>query len=548
MKVYKKLFNTGAFRAFYNNLSPEILALLASLLFTLIYNDTFWAAVLHSNNIVCRVFFIGLLITGVQWFLLLLVINRWNAKLLLSLLLFLTAPAVYFMSKYGVYFNKNTMRNIFQTDLHEASELFNWAIIPYWFGYSLFPCFFLWQVQFARISLRRAFKIRIYSLVTAIIMIITGLGATMNYLLPVFHEHKELRYLITPSNLVISFIRYITDPVVAIMPIKREIIAEDAYRIATTTVYKPQAIVLVVGETVRAANWGLNDYVRQTTPKLAKKRDVVNFPNFFSCGTDTATSLPCMFSLYGRVNYNEKKIRGTESLLHVLNRIGVDILWRDNQSGCKGVCDGLPLENLSKSIVPNLCDGTQCFDGILLQGLRKRILSTQGDILIILHMAGSHGPTYYHRYPHEFRHFIPTCNTADLSSCSRESLVNTYDNTILYTDHILASLIDELDNISSHNTAMVYVSDHGESLGEKKLYLHGVPYIMAPEEQIHVPMVIWLSSGMKQFHQLDLSCLKQLATADVISHDNLFHTLLGWFNVQTQSYNSSLDIMRPCKK
>lgn len=534
-------------------LGTELLALLASLYFALACNGAFWSALTARTatgpaDTAHLVFFTGLLLVGLHWLLLLLVINRWTAKPLLVLLFCLTAPAVYFMSKYGVYLDKPMVRNIFETDLREASELFDRAMVPYWLGYALLPALVVWRVRIVRTSLPRAFALRAASLLVAVVMVAAGIWPVMNQLVPTFREHKELRYLVTPSNFVISSARLVAAQSVALAgePGQHEAIAADAYRGTTTTGRRPRAIVLVIGETVRAANWGLNGYARQTTPKLAA-RGLVNFRSDVSCGTDTATSLPCMFSVQGRAHYDEDEIRHSESLLHVLHRVGVDVLWRDNQSGCKGVCVGLPVEDVSTSADPGFCDGNRCLDGILLLGIKERIASAQGETLIVLHMLGNHGPAYFQRYPADFRRFTPTCDTTDLASCSHVALVNTYDNAILYTDHVLAALIDELEGVETHDTAMIYVSDHGESLGEKNLYLHGVPYAIAPDEQTHVPMVMWLSAGLAESRRIDLSCLARLAQTETVSHDYLFHTLLGLFDVQTQAYDAGLDTMAACR-
>lgn len=530
----------------------EWLALLASLFFTLTCNGAFWSALtahkpLFSADTVVLVFFTGLLMTGLQWLLLLLLINRWTVKPLLLVLLGLSAPAIYFMSKYGLYLDKSMVRNIFETDVREASELFDWAMLPYWLGYALVPGFLLWRIPIARSTFRRALGRRVMSLLSAFAMVAIGLWPVMDQLVPTFREHKELRYLVTPSNFIVSSVRLMASPSASLAgePRTREVIAADAHR-PVPTERRAQAIVLVVGETVRAANWGLNGYARQTTPELAAQ-ELFNFPDVISCGTDTATSLPCMFSLYGRAHYDEDRIRRSESLLHVLHRVGIDVLWRDNQSGCKGVCDGLPTENLSTATETDLCDGNRCFDGILLQGLKERIAAAPGDILIVLHMLGNHGPAYYQRYPSDFRRFSPTCDTTDLASCSHDALVNTYDNAILYTDHVLNTLIEDLKTVTTHDTAMLYVSDHGESLGEKNLYLHGFPYAIAPDEQTHVPMVMWLSSELTTSRHLDRSCLARSAHTATLSQDHLFHTLLGLFDVQTTSYDVTLDMMATCR-
>jgi lipid A ethanolaminephosphotransferase len=301
----------------------------------------------------------------------------------------------------------------------------------------------------------------------------------------------------------------------------------------------------VVGETARAANWGLNGYARQTTPELAA-RGVLNFPHVSACGSSTEVSLPCMFSPWGRENYDEKAIRGHQSLLHVLQRAGVATLWRDNQSGCKGVCTGLPVEDLHARKDSALCNGARCFDGILLEGLEETVARNKGDQVIVLHMLGNHGPTYFERYPPAFRRFTPVCETSDLGRCSRAQIVNAYDNALAYTDHVLAGAIDRLSTLPGYDTALLYVSDHGESLGEKGLYLHGMPYAIAPREQLDVPMVAWFSPSWRQSTHLDPQCLRDRAGRQA-SHDQLFHTVLGLTDVKTSLYRPDYDIFLTCR-
>jgi lipid A ethanolaminephosphotransferase len=304
-------------------------------------------------------------------------------------------------------------------------------------------------------------------------------------------------------------------------------------------------VVLVVGETARAANWGLNGYARQTTPELAAL-DVINFPEVTSCGTSTETSLPCMFSPFRRQDYDERKIRGHESLLHLLDRAGVSVLWRDNQSGCKDVCSGLPTDQLDESADPVLCDGERCLDEILIDGLVAKISAVPGPLLVVLHQLGNHGPAYYRRYPDEFRRFIPACEAEDLSRCTKEEIVNAYDNALLYTDHFLARAIELLKAETSHASALIYVSDHGESLGEGGLFLHGMPYFLAPKEQTEVPMVLWLSPEYAASSAIDLSCMRQRAS-EPTGHDALFHSVLGLLNVRTSLYDQSLDLTASCR-
>ncbi len=314
---------------------------------------------------------------------------------------------------------------------------------------------------------------------------------------------------------------------------------------------RPRLVVLVVGETARAANWGLSGYARQTTPQLAALPSLLNFADVTACGTSTEVSLPCMFAPVGRRDYDEARIRGSESLLHVAARAGVAVQWRDNQSGCKGVCDGLPNDSLNPGNAPGLCQGERCWDEGLLRGLEERLAGLHGKPrstqLLVLHMLGNHGPSYWRRYPPAFERFTPACRNDDLGQCSREQIVNAYDNALLYTDHVLAQLIGRLAaHTGSVDSAMLYVSDHGESLGEKGLFLHGVPYAIAPREQMQVPMVFWTSEGFARDAALDASCLRSRAQAPV-QHDHLFHTLLGLLDVRSSLYEGALDLTRACR-
>lgn len=525
----------------------EFLTMFISLAFTLLCNGAFWNALLAGRDplstgtwllLLCT----GLLITGLQWLLLLLVANRWSAKPLLILLVVMTSAAVYFMQNHEVYLDKSMLRNLVETDMREASELLDWEMLPYLLVAAV-SAWWLAQVRIARTGWKQAIATRSACLAGALAMIALGLWPVTDELIPTLRANKPLRYLVTPGNYIISGVRVLTELASLSASGAKEVVAADAHRAPQEQGRRPRALVLVVGETVRAANWGLSGYVRQTTPELAT-RGVINFADVTSCGTDTATSVPCMFSIVGRHDYDERKIRRSESLLHVLHRTGINILWRDNQSGCKGVCDGLPFESFSTASDFKRCDGKRCLDEILLEGLPEKITASGGDTLVVLHMLGNHGPAYFQRYPESYRRWTPTCDTTDLGSCSHEALANTYDNAVLYTDHVLARAIDLLSGISSHDTALLYVADHGESLGEKGLYLHGIPYVIAPEEQLKVPMIWWQSSQA----YAEQACMQTQAGHVQASHDHLFHTLLGAFGIETTAYVPELDLLAVCRK
>jgi lipid A ethanolaminephosphotransferase len=176
----------------------------------------------------------------------------------------------------------------------------------------------------------------------------------------------------------------------------------------------------------------------------------------------------------------------------------------------------------------------------MLSGLQDYIDRTdRGDILIVLHQMGNHGPAYYKRYPREFEKFTPVCKTNQLDECTTEQIENAYANAVLYTDYFLSRVINLLKrNSIAFEAAMVYMSDHGESLGENGIYLHGLPYFMAPDSQKHVAAVMWFGNTFK----LDREALRAKSQGS-FSHDNLFHTILGMMEVQTSVYNKSLDIL-----
>lgn len=531
------------------SIRTETLALIASVFFTVACNGAFLTALVSHRplplfDLVALVTFTAILVTGFQWLLLLLIVNRWTAKPVLILLAFVTAPAVFYMTVYGIYIDRAMVQNVLETDWREASELFDWHLGLYFVIYGLIPAFLVWKVEIRRGPLMDALKARTVGVIAAIALIGIGLWPAMDSLVPMMREHRETRYLVTPSNVVVSTLRQGAGNQSSDSDRQKTKMATDAVRFIHAAHQKPKAFVLVVGETVRARNWGLSGYERQTTPKLAGL-SVVNFQDVASCGTDTATSLPCMLSLYGRRQYDKEKIRDSESILHVLNRVGVEVNWRDNQSGCKGTCSGLPFTDFSNTKDSEVCPSPRCYDAVLLKDLKKEIDTAKGDVLIVLHMLGTHGPAYYQRYPDSYRQFTPTCDTTDLSRCEYQSLVNTYDNGILYTDFVLSQVVSELKGIVSHETGMLYVSDHGESLGEGNLYLHGLPYALAPKEQTRVPLVMWLSEPLMRSHDLSPTCLGDRSTVPA-SHDNIVHTLMGVFDVRSESYIKRLDLGRGC--
>jgi lipid A ethanolaminephosphotransferase len=311
---------------------------------------------------------------------------------------------------------------------------------------------------------------------------------------------------------------------------------------------KPRLVVLVLGETARAQNQALSGYARDTNPRM-RQENVVYFNDVQSCGTSTALSVPCIFSGMTQNEFTLLGAAARETLMDTIRHAGNQVLWRDNDAGCKEVCINAQVEDFTNSNDPKWCpEPGNCFDEILLDGLEKRFNVMAGDIFIVLHLKGSHGPAYFKRYPKEFEKFKPTCQSNELFSCDKISIRNAYDNTILYTDHVLGELVTLLKT-QQHKfaTAMFYVSDHGESLGENGLFLHGIPRSIAPKEQTQVPMLAWLSPQFIAMENWSESCVRGQSTIPR-SHDNVYHTILGLLEIKTKIYKPDLDIFAKCDK
>jgi lipid A ethanolaminephosphotransferase len=479
---------------------------------------------------------------------------RW-ARPLALVWIAISVAAGYLQQKTGAVLDPSMLRNAFRTDWLEARELISVNLI---LRCALFVGLAWIATRHVRIkpfgnSWWRAILARIGWISLVLGLTVMLMLSVMQPLASWMRNDKAARYLITPSNVIwSSAVALFQDAQVAAKP--RQIMATDAKTgVSWAQRKKPMVVIVVVGETARAANWGLTQSIypraRDTTPQLAKL-DVINFPRVESCGTNTEVSVPCMFSFLGRKNYDEEAIRTQDSVLHVLARAGVKVHWRDNQSGCKGVCQDLPQETVDAKLAPALCTGGRCLDEALIADLDERLRDAQGTQVWLLHQIGNHGPGYHRRYPPQFAHFQPACESDDLHRCTLAEINNAYDNALRYTDHILAETVRKLQASSdSVDSALIYVSDHGESLGEKGLFLHGMPRAIAPREQLEVPMIAWFSVGLDAARGGQPGCLRReftLAAQKSLSHDYLTHTLLGIFDVQTSLREAAFDLTREC--
>lgn len=483
-------------------------------------------------------------------FLSLVIWPRWR-KLAGLVLLAVAAGNSYFMASYGVVIDPSMLANAVQTDAREVRDLLSWSMLPVFLLGVVLPGWWWWQQPVQQVPARALVLKQIGLAVLATLLMLVMVWLSFENLASTMRNHKSLRYMVNPFNTVYATTRLVVGQTAhasqAVQPM-----GEDATLLGRVIdVNRSPLIVLVVGETARAANMGLSGYARDSTPRLKQlqnRGELVYFSNVSSCGTNTQVSVPCMFSGLGREGYGKTDAQ-FENLLDVVQRAGLAVLWLDNQSGCKGVCDRVPHTETRELKDPELCPDGECFDEEMLRVLpdRLRQLDTvrraRGTV-VVMHQMGSHGPAYYKRTPTDFKVFMPECRSHVLQDCSGQEIVNAYDNSLRYTDHFLGQTVAWL-KAQKRPTALVYVSDHGESLGEKGLYLHGMPYAMAPREQTNVPMAAWFSQSMLTHLGWDRTCWLGRATQP-ITHDNLFSSMLTLTQVKTNLYSPQLDVFSAC--
>lgn len=442
------------------------------------------------------------------------------SKILSIIFISVSSISGYFMLNYGVIIDHDMIRNALQTDKKEVFDLLNFNMFLYIFFTAILPIFFILKFNINYCNFKKHLIIKFSTIFISLIIAFGLFFILSKTLIPFFRTYKEVRVYNTPFYQIYSAIKYA----------KLELLPKEEFKQisldANLSKHDKKIMILVVGETARAANFSLGSYKKNDTNFYTKNENIIFFNNVSSCGTATAISLPCMFSISKRANFSNSQYQ--ENVLDVLQRVGVNISWFDNNSGgCKGVCDRLKNKKLF------LND----FDGFLIEEAKEQLKNLKDENLIVLHLQGSHGPTYYKRYPKEFKKFTPSCDTNELQKCTQEELFNTYDNTLLYTDYILSQLINLLKEQKDYKSMLLYVSDHGENLGENGIYLHGMPYFIAPKEQTNIPLMMW--SNDKNLNKILLT-----KKSNDLSHDNLFSTLIGFFDVNTKDYEKNMDITK----
>ncbi|MFK5913589.1 MAG: phosphoethanolamine--lipid A transferase [Woeseiaceae bacterium] len=530
--------------------SSNKIILFSCLFIVLVYNQRFWGTLFSvvepfQLTDILFLFSVMLVIFSVSYLLLSLFCFRRLLKPTITIIFMLSSITAYYIESYGIIFNTPMIQNIFETDVNEALELLDISILLYTFFYGVLPSAIIWSVKIHRTSISKEIVNRAVSII--LIFILTSIGGYSTYknFTFVFRNNPSLTSLINPWASINSVYKYADKKLTSEK--KFNVLFSDATRQPDSKRKKKKLFIMIVGETARANNFHINGYKRNTTPNI-EKENIINFKHVSACGTSTAISLPCMFSHLKHENIDVEKAENSSNLLDALRNAGINVLWRENNSGCKGICKRVKTESIAQFNIDSFCSKGRCFDEALLNKLDKHINTTKNDVFIVLHQQGSHGPAYFKRYPEAFATFKPECRTSTVHKCTNEEVVNAYDNTILYTDYFLSKVISYLkDQTDLFDTAMLYVSDHGESLGENNVYLHGLPYFIAPSYQTQVPLIMWLSDSFATTEKVSVSCLQD-KTNEPISHDNLLHSVLGIMNVSTSLYSKQYDVFSSCKK
>lgn len=472
---------------------------------------------------------------------------KYLIKPLAIALVLIGSTVTYAEYNYSVLFNYGMIENIFQTSSSEAQMYVNSMSILWVLITGIIPSLVILNIKIKYgkplkfIGNKVAYLAITVTLFSGILLVFYKSYASFG------RNNKEFVHMITPLNVITNSIKYLDRTYFYTTP-EYKTIAQDASIVATESI-NPKLFVLLVGETSRAKNHNYYGYSRQTNA-YTEDESLLVFNDVSSCGTATAISVPCMFSLLKKDDFSTQSARNQDNVLDILNRLPINVEWLDNDGTCKDVCNDITHVFFDPKSNAKLCDGKYCYDQILIDNLQKTInkySENNKDTVIVLHLVGSHGPTYYRRYPSQFKIFIPDCPRSDIQNCTEQKLVNTYDNTILYTDYIYDEAIKIAKDNEGWDSSVMYVSDHGESLGENGFYLHGIPYAIAPKEQTQIPMYLWLSDSYMASEHMSRNCLKRMVETGHFSHDNVFHTVLGMMNVSTEVYQPELDVLSSCE-
>ena len=463
----------------------------------------------------------------------------------LALLIVVAAAAAHFQGRFGIVIDPDMVRNIFETTPTESRHLIDAATVAGIGLTGVLPAALVfWPRVRRREALHQLWRWPLGAAVS-LALVLGGLFLHFQAFSAMLRERHQIMASYQPGATLVSLARYARQELASTGTTLTPVGTDARPGPALAAAQRPVLLVVFVGETLRAQNWGLNGYARDTTPGL-RARGVVNFPDMTACGTSTAVSVPCMLSDLTRDTYGRAAFTGRENLADVLAHAGFDVRWVDNNTGDQGVARRTGWAPVDPALDPAACD-PECTDHILLPVIDQLLAGLTRNTVLFLHMIGNHGPAYYLRASADEHVFLPDCRTASFADCTLEEIVNAYDNAVLETDWVLSQAIDRLAAAQTAATALVFVSDHGESLGESGLFLHAAPSFMAPQVQTRVPMVIWQSDRFQRDLGLRPGCLVARAAAPT-SHDNVFHTVLGLLDVATGARLAALDLTDGCRE
>lgn len=516
-------------------------------LFSLFNIVVYGYPIITKANTFYHNFFITIILYSISYALLIsafsILIFKKSYKLMLSFIILANSVVFHFMITYGIAFDANMLINTTETNYNEAIEFINLKFILFIIFLGILPAIFVYK----RINIKfpHYWKNKIILSIAPLLLIFLMTlpchlsERTLNFV----RDNQRITSYIIPINYIEASIEF------CFLKIKSYInslnlisISDDASidEINYNKNDKKNLIVFVMGESARAKNFSLNGYERNTNKFLDDyKEDIISFKNFESCGTFTALSLTCTFSHLPRKEFDYAKSFKYESLIDIFDKVGFDVSWRSNNGKCKGICDRVK-HSLVKSFGDNI------YDDLLLKAFDMDLNRlTEKNNLIVLHGRGSHGPLYYKRYPKEFEIYKPACNN-ELDECSVKEIINAYDNSIYYTSYILKEIIDRLIALSNeYNTMLIFMSDHGQSLGENGIFMHSAPFDTAPKDQKNPAFFIWLNDDFANTFNIDKQCLKNKINSN-LSQDNIFHSMLGIFKIHSKYYNKNLDIFSDC--
>lgn len=503
------------------NLKLTQFALLMSFVNFLFFHFPFFKFVFQNvhhksfNGIIIIISLVVLMLVANAFvFYLVFFLSRIVGKFLLVLVFIINAVAVYFINTYGVIIDGTMIGNVLNTNYDEASSFFSLKLILYIFFLGVVPAFYIIKAKIVNVTLK---KFLITSSLALLFIILVAFANASNWLW-IDKNSKQLGGLAMPwSYSVNTALFYIHKH----QKNKKEILLPDA----TIKDNEKAVVVLVIGESARSQNFSLYGYKKNTNPLLSKTENLSSF-QATSCATYTTAGVKCILE-----HKNTDELY--EILPNYLYRNNVEVVWRTTNWGEPPVHIR---KYQNRDTLVKDCKGDGCnYDEVLLTGLKEQILaSKKNKILIVLHTSTSHGPTYSKKYPPQFETFKPVCNSVELANCSKAELINAYDNTIVYTDYILHNVIEDLEQLKEYKSAMFFVSDHGESLGEKNLYMHGVPISFAPKEQYEIPFIVWTSNKN----------LKQRNPNDILSQNYVFHSVLNFLNIQSPIYDEKMNIFK----